>query len=126
MTALTSEWPEHFPACCPPDVAPDVSGEVFRLVMADPPSETDTKSYLELGKGGKGRECLRAGLSCAKTREHLEELRALPTLKGCKIAAATLTPDHGKMMQTGAAGHHTLWLRASVLPEARAMFRVVA
>lgn len=123
---LTSEWPKHFPATCPPADADAVTGPVFRLVKSDPPSTDDMKSYLELGRAGPGRECQRAGLSCATNQQHLEELTKLPRFRGQKVAVATFLPEHGKLKQTGAAGHYTLWLRARVLHEASNLFRVVA
>jgi len=124
-TTFEQEWPANYPPSCPPEDAAPTGGDVYRFVGNDPPKPDDMRSWLELGLG-KGRDCQRAALSCSLTREHLEEVRrAVPTRRSDRIARATLSVEHGKLAQTGALGHHSLWLRHRFHSSIHRLFEVV-
>lgn len=119
----TSPWPSHVPHQCPPSDAIPPDGEVFRLVEAIPATAEDMKCAMEQGTFPRKDSCLRAALSCSRTPDYLEDLRAsVPRLKAHLIAVATLDHTHGLIKQTGAEGHHSLWLFAGVLPTAHQLF----
>lgn len=120
------EWPQHFPACCPPTDASATQGEVYRFVANDPVDPKDMVSYLEEGKA-KGRDCQRAGLSTLVDLDHAREVQILlPTQRGKRIARAMLSVEHGKIKQTGQPGHYTLWVRAKYHAQAHTLFKIVA
>lgn len=56
--------------------------------------------------------------------EYIKGCRKYPRLKGHLVSYADLKPEHGKIKQTGPAGHYSMWLRASVLPTAHTLFKV--
>lgn len=124
---VLAEWPDHFPACCPPADADDLSGDVLVLVAADPPGRGDFASAAERGVFKDADPCLRAGMSCAREQGHLVDLRRnTRRLRNHKIACAALTGEHGKIKKTLGAGHYTMWLRRHALDAAPSLFRVSA
>lgn len=124
--AEESEWPAFFGADCPPSMAHDLEGTLFRLVKSDPPTAQDFKSAYELGVFAGQDHHIRAGLSCSKTIEHLAAVKKLvPTRRQDKVASAELDAVHGKCLQTGKAGHWTAWLRSAALSAAPTLFGVV-
>lgn len=121
------EWPVHFPPGCPPADAADLSGVIYMLVETNPPTERDMKCASDRGSFRNKPECLRASLSCARDVEHLKEVCAnSPRLANHHVASATFQPQHGKIKQTGAPGHHSMWLRAKYLAIGHTMFRVLS
>lgn len=117
------DWPKHVPAHCPPPDAVPPSGFVYRLVETIPATAEDMKSAYENGSFPRKDPCLRAALSCSCSPEYLEDLRrSVPRLKQRRVAVASLDHTHGVMKQTGAVGHHSLWLFGTVLPGAHLLF----
>lgn len=120
-----AEWPAHFPPCCPPSDAQALSGVVYMLVGSSPPTPKDMECAMDRGSFRGKPECLRASLSCARDPEHLRQLRAnAPRLAKHLVAAAKLRAEHGKIKQTGAAAHYSMWLRAKYLSIGHAQFAV--
>jgi hypothetical protein len=124
--ASPSEWPAHFPACCPPVRAQDARGTVYLLVANDPPAPQDFLSAKERGAFKSFEECRRSSLSCGITLDYIIELRdSVSRLGEHHVASATLTAADGKIEQTGAPGHHSLWLRLMALQNAPSVFKVL-
>ncbi len=115
------EWPEHFPRGCPPTDALDLEHRVYYLVATSVPTAKDMECAIERNTHVGRPECLRASLSCGLDAAHVEEMRKYPRLKRHLLAYADLKPEHGKIKQTGAPGHHSMWLRAVVLPTAHTL-----
>lgn len=89
-----------------------MDGPVFRLVKGVP---EDWQSHLQrdIQDDPDVSDCHRAALSCSRTLEDIKELQsAIPWLRRRRIARADLEPKHGKILETGGAGHHSLWLKA--------------
>jgi len=124
-TAAESDWPSHFPADCPPDDANALDGNVYMLVETDPPTPKDTECAMDRGSHPNKPSCVRAALSCARSRDHLEELqREVPRLRRHVVAVAALGPEHGKIKQTGREDHYSMWMRAKYLHIGHTLFKV--
>jgi hypothetical protein len=116
-------WPEHFPESCPPDMALDPNGEVYRFVSKDPPSEKDFIS-MRLRKPQEKfedleKECRACGLSVLSTLEDIEKMRRrLPPMKKKLIAIGNLGSKHGKILHTPSfeSSHHTWWVPRNIYP----------
>ena len=120
------EWPQHFPANCPPEDALDLTGTVWYLVAHDPPKPEDFRSATERNAFVGKPECERASLSCGRTHEYIASLRnAIPRLRTMHVACAESNSNHGKIKATGKPGHHSMWLTAAALRDAPTRFRVV-
>ena len=95
------------------------------LVASSTPTTKDMECAIDRGTHVNKPLCWRAALSCGLDSEHVKELRASVTrLRDHLVAKATLAAEHGKIMQTGKPGHHSLWLRAACLAVAHTMFKV--
>jgi hypothetical protein len=107
---MTMQFPETWPANCPPPDAVDASGKVFRVVRNDPPVADDLASHSETGKLLNAPACLRCGLSTFRDfRDAVHQRLLLPKL-GDWIAHATLAEEHGKTKLTsGKQPTHTTW-----------------
>lgn len=120
-----AEWPQHFPAGCPPKDADDLSGIVYMLVETDPPTPTDMKCAVDRGSFIGQPECDRASISCARDSQHLRDLRGnSKRLRRHLIANGTFSPEHGKIKQTRGPGHYSMWLRAKYLSIGHTLFKV--
>lgn len=120
------EWPSHFPADCPPQDAVDLSGSVYLLVATNPPTATDMECAIDRGSFLNSPQCQRASLSCARTPEHLYELRrGVKRLRNHLVAGGQFQSAHGKIKQTGAPGHYSMWLRAKYLQMGHTLFKVI-
>lgn len=119
------EWPDHFPPGCPPADAHDLSGIVYMLVATDPPTAEDMECAIDRKSFIGKPECLRASLSCARDAEHLVSARAnSKRLRNHMVAKAELKAEHGKIKQTGAPEHYSMWLRAAHLAVGHLLFKV--
>lgn len=102
-------FPAAWPTNCPPPDAGDASGEVFRIVNDDPPSEQDLKSYAELGLLPDANACRRTAVSVFPSHaQACHRLQMSPRL-GRGVASATLVPAHGKMKLTDDRSGHIAW-----------------
>lgn len=115
-------FPDDWPAGCPPDDAEDASGDVFRVVKANPPTPEDLKSYHELGIS-RGDPILRCGISVFRLLSDAEHASRKFRNLGKVLAKAALQPQHGKTKQTGRPTHTTWWPYVEV--DRVALFAVV-
>ena len=103
-------FPDNWPANCPPQDAVDAAGDVFRIVKSDPPVAPDLASHFETGKLPNAPPCLRCGLSVFReVRDAVHQRTLFPKL-GRWIARGSLASEHGKTKLT--SGHqptHTTW-----------------
>ena len=123
------QFPEWFPAQCPPAEASDASGVVFRFATQNPVAADDFLSHHELGLALKAPQCRRSSLSVYGTvvsaRRKLRELRdRSPARFGPYIAEGALKAEHGKIKQEGVdPDHHEWWAYRGV--ERHTIFRIV-
>lgn len=95
------------------------------LVKTEPPTANDMECAMDRGTHTSKPPCWRAALSCARSRDHLEELRqGLAHFRSRVVAVAVLGPEHGKIKQTGRDGHYSVWLRARYLHIGHTLFKV--
>ena len=107
---MVCEFPSDWPPDCPPDDAVDASGEAFRIVKHEPPTDQDLASHFETGKLPKAPACLRCGLSIFREYHEAVHQRQLMPKLGDLIARATLQSEHGKVKLTrGTQPTHTTW-----------------
>lgn len=121
------EWPTFFPSDCPPEDALDMTGDVFRFVVSDPPKQDpDMLSYFETGELPSAKPRDRAGLSAGVDLEHFKEVRAnSKRFRRHLIAKATLQASMGKMSKPSPSYHTNLWFRKPVLVVAASLFKVI-
>jgi len=122
-----SEWPSFYPDDCPPADAEDSQGVVFHLVSGDPMPPSDLKdTAFHRDAFPEEDDCLRVALSCYRREEELRQIRSsVPRLSDRKIARADLQPDYGKLLQTRAPSHHSLWIRNQYYADANEWFEVM-
>ena len=101
-------YPESWTVGCPPADAVDAQGEYFRVVKEDPCAANDFQTQGELGRAINGCACLRVGLSLLTDYESASHYRDKFPYLGERIAAAKLSPPHGKT-KAGNGGHVTWW-----------------
>ena len=113
------KFPAHFPAQCPPGTSFDATGELFRFVDHKPPEASDFVSNHLLGKKyEKAKHCQACGLSILTCEADVQLfLKAVPYFRKKFVAKGTVSPDWGKMEQTGRAPHHTWWVPDGKNPE---------
>lgn len=115
---MTSEWPDYYPAQCPPADAQPAIGHYFRLVDAAPPSGEDTMTHVELqsigarykGKDFGDKQCMASGFSVFDELAAAERTRrSVGPLRKKKIAKIDVSGP-GAILQTGNdRSHHTWW-----------------
>jgi hypothetical protein len=125
---MCHEWPDFWPANCPPEDAEPPDCEVYHYVRRNPPGKGDCKPR----RGPNSQrcfddECMACGLSVYPTREAALECRdAVPGFRRLYVAKATLEPHHGVMKMTPSAAssmHHTWWVAIGIDP--RRLFTIV-
>ncbi len=118
------EWPEHFPADCPPGDAQPADGVVY-LAAHDPPTAEDWKSAQERGHYLKLPQCRRVSLSCFRSAEQLEFVLRMPQHHGKVVHRAELGPEHGVLKLTEPPPNHlSLWLKRTWCARAGELFFV--
>jgi hypothetical protein len=105
---------EPLPAECPPETAEEIilGREVFRIVMAEPPTLDDFRSQRAEKPNAVFKnvsECLARGVSVFADRSDCETVLKLPRLRGRKLACVRLAEGAGKILQTFEPSHHTWW-----------------
>ena len=105
---------EPLPTGCPPEGARDINEalNVFRLVRANPPTDSDFRSQRAEKPGAVFAgvsECQSRGLSVCTQRSDSERARKLPSLRGRLICRLVLGAGSGQILQTGRPSHHTWW-----------------
>lgn len=127
------EWPDYFPASCPPDDAEPAAGKYYRIVDEDPPDADDFLGDLRLQQLGKRRkrkwsdECKAFGVSILADRDEVLKLRnAVGPMREKAIAYGDITGD-GVMKHTpnppSMKSHHTWWIPTA--SESHRYFRVL-
>ncbi len=109
---------DTLPEGCPPEGASLIASDldVFRLVEANPPSETDFISYWHLYPRKresyirKPGECVSRALSVYDTFENCQNIQRLPTMKDKVICKVTVNNEAGVIMEKGQNGHICWWL----------------
>ena len=109
------DWPDHFPAQCPPIDAEPVSGEVFRFVGRNNPKAKDFSTYYELKpeKDWGDQACQARGLSVYRNFEVCKKMSLMiPALAKKKLAVAVLEQGDGNIATTpsrNSKDHNTFW-----------------
>lgn len=118
---MSYKWPKHIPSNCPPDEAVPAAGLVYRLVRHNPPEPGDFQSWRdEAGRDPRDADksllcrsfamSVYSTLSSARRRLRLFKPR-LNKEPFVAIAAGTLRPDIGVMLETGSQDHISLWVQ---------------
>ena len=107
-------WPAEFPADCPPLQAGLPGGAAFRFVRTSPASDSDFQSHAVRFPNRRFDDpCEACGLSVYEDlASALRAQRRVPAMKKKFVAAATLGPAHGQIMDTPRTpgdGHCTWW-----------------
>lgn len=103
-------FPKYFPEKCPHADAVEAEGEVYRIVKAAPPAESDFFTSYELSIFPKRDLCMRCGLSVFRQiNDAYLMMDKYPNL-GTRIARGELSNQHGMLKQTGRPSHHTWWI----------------
>jgi len=127
---VSAGWPTYYPTGCPPGSAAAPSGDVFRLVRANPPQDDDFVPHIILypDTDFKKRKCEACGLTVFISRDECRRAGdRIPALRGRLLAVATLNSTHGLLAHTPRQSnphHHTWWQSASI--QAAALFSVAA
>ena len=113
-------WPDDFPAGCPPLNSVAANGTFYRIVKSDPPTREDfVSTYVgnqtraeRLIAQGKNNHCELLGLSVyGEMGDAIQGAIRYPEV-GNFIAAIDASPESGKSMPTprGVNSHHTWWV----------------
>lgn len=108
-------WPNHYPASCPPQEAEAVSGNVYRFTNRNNPKHRDFQSYYELKPDENWGEkaCDARGLSVYSTTEDcIAAAAAVPALRKKKVCVANLPNKSGVIAETPSKNtnnHKTFW-----------------
>jgi hypothetical protein len=99
---------------CPPAIAQESEGLVFRGVRRPPLSDGDFLSHFELGlPNANDNDCNHRGLSVWRTQAAvLHAKKVIPAIRKWKIAAGILEPTDGLIAPTPAERqpeHFTFW-----------------
>jgi hypothetical protein len=124
------DYPNHYPAQCPPVTSTDVRGEIYRFVKGPEPVASDFISHYVMfpARYSSDEACQACGLSVSITEADAREAQKLvPSLKKKKVAKARLSGEWGKIAKTPSKlqipNHHTWWVPNGKTPEA--LFSVV-
>ena len=114
-------------ADCPPADAEAVRGDVIRFVRSNPPTAADMRTYADDGRQGDDG-CRACALSVLRRVEDVPLARkAMPWFKKRLVAKATLSPAHGRILQTGPnKWHFSFWVEAGHAGTIHQSFTVVA
>lgn len=108
-------WPDHYPQSCPPSVAIELSGTIYRFINGADPSERDFQSHYERHpeKDWGTDACKARGLSVLRSTADCGEMRkAIPALRKKRVAVAALSVRVGLIAPTpsrSCEGHSTWW-----------------
>ncbi len=119
-----AEWPSYYPPGVPPEKAIDAAGRAFRIVRTIPPTSVDFRpTYEDWMAQKKVIPSDKLWQACG-TSVHTDLAASRATrqrfrpLRDRRIVLGDLSPQHGKMMETGERAHLTVWFRAGAKPEA--------
>jgi hypothetical protein len=104
---------EELPPSCPPPEAEEIlaARNVFRVVVANPPTEEDFQSQRAGNPDGKFSvsECIARGVSVFAEKRDCTRILKLPRMKGRAISRVRLEAGAGRILQTFQPSHHTWW-----------------
>ena len=122
------EWPDFYPANCPPAEAEPASGTVYRLVRNDPPQAEDFLSTWEEFPGRFPEPTIQiSGTSVYKDPQDIERLKnRVRHLRNRKTAEGELNSTLGFIQRTKGRekSHHTWWIPIGAEP--RLVFTVIS
>ena len=119
------EWPDFYPANCPPAEAESASGTVYRLVNHDPAQEEDFKTPFEENprRFDNKPTIQNCGVSVHTDPQDSEELKKamkmVPRFKNSQIAEGELNPTLGLIQHTPSLkyrSHHSWWVPIGAEP----------
>ena len=119
------EWPDFYPANCPPAEAEPASGTVYRLVRHDPAQAEDFKTPFEENPGRFNNKpsIKNCGLSVHTDMRDSEQLKTVmkmvPRFRDAQIAEGELNPTLGMIHHTPSAkykSHHSWWVPVGAEP----------
>jgi hypothetical protein len=108
-------YTQPLPPCCPPAEAVEVNAKLLRACDSDPPTDEDFTSHVESAlprkkKRANPEKCNHWGLSVWISEEAAAHAQSLfEWLKRKYLFSGELTPEDGKLAQTGKPDHHTFW-----------------
>lgn len=123
------QFSERCPEDCPPEGAAPTAGAVYRFVKSNPAAPNDFRSWADMNrKPGQGNECSRCAISVLITLDDVKAARrAIPAFRTKLIAVAEMSPEQGRLAQTGNnEWHHALWVERSLVDSLHVHFKVVA
>lgn len=119
------EWPDFYPANCPPVEAEPASGTVYRLVQNNPPRAKDFRTPFEENPGRFNNKptIKNCGLSVHTDMQDSERLhevtKMIPRFKNSQIAEGELNPTLGLIQHTPSSkykSHHSWWVPIGTEP----------
>ena len=122
------QWPDFYPANCPPAEAEPASGTVYRLVRNDPPQAEDFLSTWEEFPGRFPEPTIQiSGASVYRNPQDIERLKnRVRHLRNRKTAKGELNSTLGFIQWTKGReiSHHTWWIPIDTEPWL--VFRVIS
>ena len=122
---INLEWPDFYPANCPPAEAKPASGTVYRLVRYDPARAEDFKTPFEENPGRFNNKpsIKNCGLSIHTDMQDSEQLKTVmkmvPRFKDTQVAEGELNPTLGMIQHTPSSkyrSHHSWWVPIGAEP----------
>jgi hypothetical protein len=113
-----SDWPDDWPANCPPPDAGALPLTAYRVTDNDPPTAADFQTWFEKGKEKPGKECECRGVSVFFDVRDAKHHRSL--FRGGFIAEGDLPDDSGKAKNTESRrfpSHVTWWVKKGLSRE---------
>lgn len=119
------EWPDFYPANCPPAEAEPASGIVYRLVRHDPAQAEDFKTPFEENprRFNNKPSIKNCGLSIHTDMQDSEQLKTVmkmvPRFRDTQIAGGKLNPTLGLIHHTPSPkykSHHSWWVPVGAEP----------
>ena len=119
------EWPDFYPANCPPMEAEPASDTVYRLVNHDPAQEEDFKTPFEENpkRFNYTPNIKNCALSVHTDSQDIEQLKKamqmVPRFKNSQIAEGELNPTLGLIQHTPSSkyrSHHSWWVPIGAEP----------
>ena len=105
------DFPDHYPASCPPENAVGGHGIVFRIVRDASIESSDFISHYDAGTAKTADECSRRGLSVFDSYEGARHRMNLSPHLGTRVAQGGLDARAGMISPPKpSSGHMTWWV----------------
>jgi len=114
------EWPDYFPAQCPPAEARAENKKVYRFVHNNPPSRDDFKSLYGLNPDKEWGDifCRACGVSVWDSYEvACKKKEKTKLFRNSQIAEGNILENSGLILETFKKNHFTWWITPGVIPE---------